>query len=781
MKRLLLPLVSSILIAGQAHAFLIKNIRLDGLQRVSAGTVYNAFPVVVGDDVNKQQLAEAVRSLFKIGYFEDIRLSRDGDTLVVKLTEYPTINEIKIEGNKAISTENLKKGLKQSGLSEGDIYKPATLEEMRQALEQQYVSQGRYNASVEIKVTPQPRNRADILLKINEGKTASIKGINIVGTHAFQQKELLKLFQLRVSAWNTWLSSDDKYSREKLSGDIERLRSHYMDRGYINFQILSSQVSVTPDKSQIYITINIDEGGLYKIGKIKLAGDLVFSEQEIRELITIKTGDIFSRSSITETEDAIAGKIGNKGYIFANINALPEINNKTHMADITFSIMPGKQIYVRHINFHGNTRTRDEVLRREMRQFEGSLANNLTIKDSTARLNRIGYFKDSHVKTTPVPNTDNQIDLNYSVEEHNSGSLVGSIGFSQIDGFLIGGSINQANFMGTGNAVSLSASSSKYTHSYNFSYNNPYYTTDGVSRGFNLYYNATDYNKIDITNYNLDRFGGDMSFGYPITDTSRLSLSLGAEKTQVKQGNTPAYFVEAYLKKNGSSFDTLSSSIAWSESELNYGLLPTAGHSQSANLTLALPGSSETFYKLAYTGQYIKPLGRSFSFKLHVRLGFGHGFSSDLPFYENFFAGGFGSVRGFEYGTLGPQALQHDGDRDPIGGNAMASGGIALLFPLPFIEDQRSVQTSLFIDTGNVWSTYCNDDVVQGDASVPNAGKKLISNCNKPRLDDLRYSAGIGLTWLTPLGPLTFSLAKPIHSDKTDKSQVFQFSLGNTF
>ena len=779
MKRLLLPLVSGILLAGQANAFLVKNIRLEGLQRVSSGTVYNSFPISVGDDTSSQQLAKAARALFQTGYFEDIHLARDGHTLIVKLAERPTISDITITGNKAISTENLKKGLKQAGLSDGDIYKPATLKEIRQELEQQYVAQGRYSAYVEAKVIPQPRNRVGVKLEIHEGKTASIRGINIIGEHSFSQQKLLDQFQLKVHHWSSWIKGDDKYSREKLAGDLERLRSYFMNRGYINFQVTSTQVSVTPDKSQVYITINVDQGALYKVGSVKLAGNLIYPENDIEKLISVKTGEIFSRKQVTDTANKIAQKLGNKGYIFANINPVPEINDKTHTVNLTFFVTPGKQIYVRHINFLGNTKTRDEVLRREMRQFEGGIADNQQIKDSTDHLNRLGFFKDVNVKTVSVPDSSNQVDLDYNVQEQSSGSLVGSIGFSQVDGLLLGGSVNQQNFLGTGNSVSLSASTSKFTRNYSFNYNNPYYTADGVSRGFEVHYNTTNYSKIDITNYNLNRLGGNVNFGYPISDTSRISLALGLEKTEVKEGDKPAYMIQDYLKKHGKSFNTFSSIIGWSQSKLNYGLLPTAGYAQSASAEIALPGSTETFYKVAYSGQYLHILNDTFSLKFHGHFGYGNGIGSDgLPFYENYLGGGFGSVRGFEYGSLGPQALQTDGKTDSIGGNVIADGGVSLLFPLPFVKDKRSAQASLFMDMGNVWSTNCSNQTVP---TGTNKGKKYAENCQRPTLSSLRYSVGVGVTWVTPLGALTFSLAQPIKKGSTDTGQVFQFSLGSTF
>ena len=787
MKRLLLPLISGIFIAGQVNAFLVKNIKLEGLQRISPGTVYQHFPISANDDVDKKHLASAVKTLFKTGYFSDIQLAHDGDTLIVQLTERSTIGRIDITGNKIITKENLKKVLRQTNMAEGDIYMPATLTAIRQELEKQYVSQGRYTSSVETKVVPQPNNRVFISIKINEGEVAAIQKINIVGAHAFKEKTLLDALQLKTKNWASWIRGDNKYSKEKLAGDIEILRSYYMDHGYVKFQITSTQTSVTPDKKHIYITINIDEGAQYKLGKLTLTGNLIFPEAEIKKLITIKSGETFSRKNITDIADNISSKLGEKGYIFADINPIPDIDEKTKTANITFSVDPGKQVYVRRINFTGNTRTRDEVLRREMRQLEASLANKDDITNSTDHLNRLGFFKNIDLKTTPVSSSSDQVDLNYNLEEQHSGSLMGSLGYSQSEGLLLGASVTENNFLGTGNAVSIAASSSKFERNYEFSYDNPYYTVDGVSRGFDLFYNTTNYKKSETTNYNINRLGADVNFGYPISDISRLSFSLGFTNTSIKEGDNAAYIVKEYLKKHGKKYNTITPKVGWYQSKLNYGIFPTAGHEQTLSLEVGHPGkTSQAFYKLNYVGTYIHPLNDSFSVKFHGHTGYGNTFNSKgLPFYENFFSGGLGSVRGFSYQTLGPQALRKvettDNNKgkstsdtyDPIGGNVVADGTIALIFPVPFVKDKRSMQGSLFLDGGNVWSTKCSKDKQNG--------KPIIINCKRPNLAKLSYSIGIGIDWLTPIGQLSFNLAKPIKKEKTDKKQTFQFNIGKTF
>ena len=778
MKLRLLPFVVGVFLCGQASAFVVKSVRLEGLQRVSSGTVYNAFPINTGDNATTSALARATHSLFATGYFADVRLAREGDILIIKVKERPTISGIVFSGNKAISTEILKKGLMESGLSDGDIYRPATLSEIRQTLEQQYVAQGRYNANVETIVTPQPRNRINIALKINEGSVASIRGINVIGAHAFAQRELLNLFQLKICNWTSWILNDDKYSREKLAGDLERLRSYYMDRGYINFQLSSTQVAITPDKRQVYITMNIDEGGRYKIGTVKLAGQLILPEKEVRSCITLQTNTIFSLKNINNVAELISKKLGDIGYVFANVDPVPDLDEEEHTVNITFHVTPGKRIYVRKIDFYGNMKTNEEVLRREMRQFEGGMAKRQKMQDSTDRLNQLGFFKNVEPKVLPIADVDDQVDLEYHVLEQNSGSLVGSIGFSQLDGFLLGASINQANFLGTGKFVSLNAQTSRYVRSYNFSYNNPYYTVDGVNRGFDLFYNKTNFNKIDITNYNIDRLGGNIVFGYPISDQSRLSAIFGISNVKIKEGSTPAYFVQDFIDRKKTSFNTLTSTLSWSQSKLNFGLIPTKGYAQSLNIECTYPKGNSFFYKISYQGQYLYPLNDTYTLKVHGHVGYGGGFSSELPFYENYLGGGFGSIRGFEYGSLGPQALQTDGVNNPIGGNVIADGGIAILFPMPFSKDKRSSQLSVFLDMGNVWSTYKRNPVVMGGS---NNGKSYLSNLQKPNFHDLRYSVGVGLTWISPLGPLTFSVARAIKKRATDHTQFFQFSLGNTF
>ncbi len=781
MKRLLLPAVIAALITAEVHAesFTITDIRVNGLQRVSAGSVFGALPLNVGDAVDDRRLVDATRSLFKTGFFQDIRLGRDGDVLVVDLVERPSISAIEIDGNKAIATDDLLKGLKQSGLAEGEIFQQATLEGVRNELQRQYVAQGRYTATIETKVETQPRNRVALKIEINEGSVAAIQHINIVGNKVFSSEELTGLFELRTTNWLSFFRSDDKYSREKLSGDLERLRSYYLDRGYINMDIASTQVSITPDKKHVYVTVNIDEGEKYTIREVKLAGDLRVPEEEVRKLLLVQEGQVFSRKVMTSTSELITRRLGNEGYTFANVNGIPEPHDEDNTVSLTFTVDPGKRAYVNRINFRGNTKTEDEVLRREMRQMEGGWASTYLIDQSKTRLERLGYFKEVNVETPPVPGTDDQIDVNYSVEEQPSGSITASVGFAQSAGLILGGSISQNNFLGTGNKVNVGLTRSEYQTRYNFAFTDPYWTEDGVSLGYNMFYRTTDYSDldVDVSSYSVDSLGAGINLGYPISETSRLTYGLSAQQDEISPGSFTVDEINEFIAEEGDSYTNFKASMGWSESTLNRGVLANRGHSQSLVGEITLPGSDLSFYRVDYSGQIFAPLwAKDYALRLHTRLGYAdsYGSTSSLPFYEHYYAGGFGSVRGFEDNSLGPRstpnATDPDQDPQPFGGNVLVQGGVELLFPMPFVKDQRSLRTVLFWDVGNAFDTNCS-------AAQEARGEV---GCDLS-LSDMASSVGVGLTWLTALGPLSFSLGMPVKEPENSDPQVFQFSLGQTF
>ncbi|WP_324708085.1 outer membrane protein assembly factor BamA [Pseudomonas fragi] len=783
----LLCSVALLLNASLAHAqgFKIADIRINGLQRVSAGSVFGALPLNVGEQVDDQQLVESTRALFKTGFFQDIQLGRDGDVLVITVVERPSIASIDIEGNKAISTDDLMKGLKQSGLAEGEVFQRATLEGVRNELLRQYVAQGRYSAAVDAEVVAQPRNRVGLKIRIDEGEVAAIKHINVVGNSVFDQAELDDQFTLKTSNWLSFFKNDDKYAREKLSGNLERLRSYYMDRGYINMEIVSTQVSISPDKKQVFITVNINEGTKYTVRDIKLRGDLKVPEDQITALLLVQKGQVFSRKLMTSTSDLITRRLGNEGYTFANVNAVPTPSKDGNTVDIEFVVDPGKRAYANRINFRGNTKTEDQVLRREMRQMEGGWASTYLIDQSKTRLERLGYFKEVNVETPAVAGVDDQVDVNYSVEEQSSGSITASVGFAQSAGLILGGSITQNNFLGTGNSASLGLTRSEYQSKYNIGFTDPYFTKDGVSLGYNAFYNKTDYNDYyddGVSYYSINSYGAGATLGYPINETSRISFGLTAQHDSIEPGTYSADEIYDFIDREGKEFTNFKANLGWSESTLNKGILATRGYSQNLNLMVTVPGSDLSFYKIDYTGQTFLPVSASTSLRFHTKLGYGNGYGSTdgLPFYENYTAGGEGTVRGFESGTLGPrntpatgtyssagQAYYSDRDTEALGGNIMITGGVEYLFPMPFIKDNKSLRTSLFWDVGSVYSDKCYLSTTTG--------------CDGVDLSQIASSVGVGVTWYSPLGPLSVNLALPIRKPDDAETQVFQFSMGQTF
>ncbi|UYZ84805.1 outer membrane protein assembly factor BamA [Entomomonas sp. E2T0] len=784
MKYLLLPLVLAAFISMEVHAesFTISDIRINGLQRVSAGSVFAALPIRIGDQVDEASLADASKALFRAGYFQDIRLSRSGNVLLVTVVERPSVASIDISGNKAIKTEDLLKGLRQAGLAEGEIFQRVTLERVRNELLRQYVAQGRYSANIETEVISEPRNRVRLKININEGVVASISHINVVGNTVFPDETLINLFELKTKKWYRFFSSADKYSREKLSGDLERLRSYYMDRGYVNMDIASTQVSITPDKKSVYITVNIEEGDKYRIRDVKMEGDLKLPEDTLRSLLLVQNGQVFSRKLMVTSSELVSRRLGNDGYAFADVRGIPETHPEDHTVSITFIVDPGKRVYVNRINYRGNTKTEDVVLRREMRQMEGGWASTYLIDQSKTRLERLGYFKEVKVETAPVAGTDDQVDVNYTVEEQPSGSISASVGFAQSSGLVLGGSIKQDNFLGTGNKVGIGMTRSDYQTNINFSYLNPYWTVDGVSLGYNVFYRTTDYDKLDVdyTSYSVDSFGAGFSFGYPISETSSVSYGLTIQNDKVKSGNASAEEVYRFIDDYGSNYLNYKLNLGWGKSTLNRGLLPTRGASQTASVQIAIPGSDLTFYKIDYSAQYFKPITDNYILRFHTDLGYGDGYGSTdmLPFYENYYAGGYNSVRGFKDGSLGPRSTPSyryynsgyddwNDDDDPFGGNILITGGVELIVPTPFVNDQRTIRTALFWDAGNVFSNNC-----------PLSTTK---NCKNPNFGDLASSVGVGVTWVTAFGPLSFSLAMPIKKPDNADTQIFQFSLGQTF
>ena len=769
-------------VAFAAESFRIADIRLQGLQRISAGTVFNTIPINVGDTIDQSGVRELIRVLFKSGNFDDIRMARDDSILVITLVERPAIDSIEIDGNKAIETEALLYGLSQQGLEQGQIFQQATLDRVSLELERQYVSQGRYGAAIDTQVTELPRNRVAIKIQIEEGSTSGIRHINIVGTTVYEEEDLLDEMELQHPSLMSFYKNDDKYSREKLSGDLEKLEAYYKDRGFVEFDIHSTQVSITPSRDQVYITINIEEGEKYKVNEVTLIGELNDVRAEVLErLLIVAPEQVFSQARVTASEERIIQALGNSGYTFATANGVPKVNDDGTV-NVEFFVDAGKRAYVRRIGFTGNKVTQDEVLRREMRQMEGGWASTQYIDLSKVRLERLGYFKGVNVETPEVPGTDDQIDVNFSVEEQPSGSISATLGFAQGTGLILGASYQESNVMGTGNSLTIGMSYSDFQKAANFSYFNPFYTLDGVSRGYNLFFRQLDYDARNIASFSTDAIGVGVTFGFPIGETQRINFGGLIEYTEITEGSFPAQEISAYLDENGEEALNYKLNFSWRSSTLNRGIFPTRGKSQTLGFDIAIPGSDLTFFKASYDGQVYVPITRSWTLKLRAELGYGDGYGSTelLPFYEHFYAGGFGSIRGFENSTLGPRTTPprfdsngnpvppgfFDQEGDPYGGNMLIEFGADLIFPLPFVEDSRQFRPVIFVDAGNVFQTDCFDFSV---------------NCFDFDMDEWRYSVGIGLTWLAGLGPMTFSYAKSFNTQDFDEEESFQFELGRTF
>ncbi|EPC01745.1 membrane protein [Litchfieldella anticariensis FP35 = DSM 16096] len=758
-----------------AEPFNVSDIRVEGLQRVSAASVFNAFPVSTNDRVDERELAQAARELFGTGLFDDVQLARDGNVLIIQVVERPFITDLNITGNSQISDEDLRQGLREAGLAEGQVLQLSTLEEIQRELEGVYQGQGRYSASIDAEVEEIDDSRVRVNIEINEGAVAKIRQINIVGNQAFDDETLRDIFELEDQpGWLFGWFSSDEYSREALSGDLERLRSYYLDRGYVNFNIASTQVSISPDKSQIFVTINVEEGQQYRLGDIHFAGDLKIPESEARSLVQAQPGEIFSQSDITASSEALRSRLGADGFAFASVDGVPEVNDDGDSVDVTFMVDPGRRAYVRRINFVGNTTTQDEVLRREMIQMEGAPASTEQISQSRQRLERLGFFRQVDVETQPVPGEPDLLDVTYNVEEQPSGSISASIGFSQSAGVIYGASLAQNNFLGTGNRVNIGAQRSDTFTNLNFGFTDPYWTLDGISRGYNLFYRETDYEDSDISTYSTDAYGGGINFGYPVNELSRLNFGVGVEDLSIKTYNDTASEIMRYVEDQGADAQSLKLTASWTRNNLNRGIMPTAGNYQRLSLETAVPGSDAEYYKLRFKAQQLFALNDAWSLKFGTTLGYADtlGGGEPYPFYENFFSGGLGSVRGFTANTLGPRTTSRgDGNNRTLGGNVLVEGSAELLFPVPFVADQRSLQAGLFLDAGNTFLTDCYE-VLEGDTSLCESGVDL---------GELRYSAGVGLSWLTPIGPLTFSVAEPLNDKEGDDTQFFQFSLGQTF
>lgn len=751
---LILGLTVSLCASG-FDSFVIRDIRVEGLERIALGTVLNYLPVSVGETFDPSRSAATVRALFKTGFFNDIRLDADQDVLVVVVDERPAIASIKLSGNKDITTEQLKDALKSIGLSEGNIFDRASLEKIKLELERQYFSQGKYSVKVQSAVTELDGNRVDVAIDIDEGGVARIRRINVIGNKAFSDKELLANFALRPPAMYAIFSNRDQYSSRKLSGDLETLRSHYLDNGYINFSVDSTEVSITPDKNDVYVTITITEGDKYTVSGVELAGELIVPEEELRRLITIGAGDVFSRKAATQSASAISERLGKEGYAFSNVNPSPKVDKEKREVELVFFVDPGKRVYVRRVNVAGNIKTQDEVIRREVRQMEGGWLSTDKVDLSRTRLNRLGFFEEASVETPAVPGVDDQVDINFTVKERPSGSLTAGVGYSQSQGFLVNASISQNNVLGSGKRVSAMVNNSSVNRTYSFSYTNPYYTLDGISRGFSIFSRATDAGRTSVADYTTDIYGASIDYGFPLSEFNTANLSLGYENTHIDTTVSTPQSILDFIEENADSFDIYKLTTGFTHDTRNRAILATRGVLHNISTEISLPGSGLEYYKLRYRTLKYLPLFGDLTLLLKGDVGFGdsYGDTTELPFFENFYTGGPESVRGYSSNSLGPQE-----EGDALGGSFKTVGNLELIFPLPFAADNKSLRVSTFFDIGNVFADVDDFDT-----------------------DELRQSLGVSVIWFTPIAPMTFSLAWPLNDQRGDDTERFQFTLGSFF
>lgn len=742
-----------------AQEFVIEDIRVEGLERVTPGTVFNYLPMRVGDTFDDSRSSEAVKALFKTGLFHDVRLERDGSILVFIIKERPAIGSITMTGNEDIQTDELLENLKQFGFAEGRVFVQAQLEQTEQELQRQYYSFGKYAVKINSTVTELDNNRVSIVIDVSEGLAAKIKKINIVGNTIFEEKDLLKKFSLSTPTFLSFYTKNDQYSKQKLSGDLEALRSHYLDKGYLNFNIDSTQVSITPDKKDIYITINVSEGEQYTVTEVKLAGDLILPKEDLFELISIGKGELFSRKKVTDSSKQLTERLGEEGYSFANVNSIPDINKEDKTVSLTFFVDPSKRVYVRRINFTGNSKTKDEVLRQEMRQQEGAWISTTQVDRGKQRLQRTGYFKDVGVDTPAVPGTTDQVDVNYTVEEQPGGQIGLGLGFSQAQGLILNASIRQTNFLGSGKTVDFAFNNSDVNTRYQLGYLNPYFTDDGISRGFSVFYRSTDAQDANLALFETKEYGGSMSFGIPISENNTIGADISYTNTQLDLQSSTSVQLNDFIVQNGDSYDLLKVSLSFAYDSRNKTILPDKGALASIRTRVSVPsfGNSLEFYKIDLRTQWFKDIYKDFVLTLGADIGYGdsYGDTTELPFFENFYAGGPRTVRGYRENTLGPR----DSSNRALGGDTKIVGNAEIILPVPFLSDfKKSIRITGFIDAGNVYG--------------PSESLEL---------GDLRYSTGMSAIWISPFGAVSASIAQPINEQSTDQVQNFQFTFGTSF
>ena len=788
--------------------FTVSDIRVDGLQRISAGTVFTYLPVERGDTVDSAKVADAIRALYKTGFFEDVRVERQGDILVVAVTERPAINKLTLTGNKDIKTDDLTKGLNDIGLSEGGTFDRLALDRVTQELTRQYNNRGKYNVEITPTVARLDRNRVDVTIAIKEGAAARIRHINLVGNEKFEEDDLRDSWESRETNWKSWYKRDDQYSREKLSGDLEKLNSFYLDRGYVDFSVDSTQVEISPNRQDMFITAGLTEGEQYKVSKVDVSGDTVLPKEEIQRRVFVREGQIFSRRLLEATSDSITATLGNIGYAFAQVNAIPDVDRENKTVGINFQVVPGPRENVRRIVFKGNARTSDEVLRREMRQFESSWYSQAALDRSKIRLQGLGFFESVDVDTQPVPGTSDQVDVVVNVKETTSGSFVFGLGYSQLSGVTTQIQLSQNNFLGTGNRVSVQANRNSYLQRYDFSFVNPYFTDSGISLGYNLWWREYDYSDFGTAQYSSTSGAGQVVVGIPITETDTVTALLGVDSNEIfaTRGSTPDPLVDYIDAVGNRTFHTLRGQIGWARNTLDNLLTPNTGMLQRFTAEVALPGSTVEYYKLNYEISKFWRLNRHLVLNTRGELGYGDSYGDDfvrnvcftpgtisdangdgvpdtytpgpdptepclttspdyrktltargLPFFENFYAGGVRSVRGFADNTLGPRAAAAGSSYlQPIGGSVTTVGSVEMFFPT--LINSPAARVSAFVDVGNVFGSRDDFDA-----------------------NELRASTGLAVMWRSPMGPISISYSYPLRKKDGDELERLQFTFGGVF
>ncbi len=745
-------------LGAAAQEFTVRDIRVEGISRTEAGTVFSYLPLRVGDRFDPERGVAAIRALFATGLFKDVRLEADGDVLVVIVEERPAIAAVELNGIKEFDKDQVKKSLREVGLAEARVFDRSLLERAEQELKRQYLGRGLYSAQVTSTVTPVERNRVNIIINVDEGGPARIRTISFTGNRAYSDATLRRQLELSTPTWFTWYTKRDQYARQKLQGDLETLRSYYLNRGYLDFNIESTQVSISPDKEQIHITININEGERYSISEVKLAGELLGLDSELRRLVDVKPGETFNAERLNNVSKRITDRFAALGYAFASANPVPEPNRERREVAFTILVDPGRRVYVRRVNIVGNTRTKDEVIRREMRQFESAWFDSEKVKLSRDRIDRLGYFEKVEIDTPPVPGTLDQVDVNVNIKERPTGSVNAGAGYSSTEKLVLQGSFTQQNLFGTGNAVTFEVNTSRATQTFAVSYVDPYINDAGVSRSIELFDRRSDLARLGLGSVDLASRGATLRYGVPFTEFDRVFFGLGYEGTNISLTPfSPIRYID-YVNKFGENSEALIATVGWSRDSRDNLLVPNRGIFTRAFLEWGTPALDLQYYRLTYQYQQFQPLGNRFTLAFNGEVGVGGAYGSKpFPIFKNFYVGGIGTVRGYQPGTLGPRQTLPDGSLgDPLGGTRRINGSIEALVPLPGAD--RTLRALAFADFGQVWGD---------DQNV--------------RLGDLRYSAGLGVAWISPIGPLKLSYAYPIGSKPQDRVQRFQFQIGTGF